>query len=200
MSGLSLEATGAATCRNGTDDALTGRAGLSSLGRSCRQLRDDAGIFSAETVPRRGVKRDRAGNRHVQALAVRRNLDPNQAVAVLARKVAKTGSLGAEDDAEPLDAGKMVDRRLAPGGKPGDMDAVLLQPLDGAGKIDHPDHGNMFERACRCAGQRPGFFGRVAMCRHHRGRAERQTASQNGADIARVGQLVEKQDADRIVT
>ena len=71
MSGLSIEATGAATCRNGTDNALTGRAGLSSLGQSCRQLRNDTSILSAETVPRRGVKRDRTSDRHVQALAVR---------------------------------------------------------------------------------------------------------------------------------
>lgn len=63
--------TGAATCRNCTENALTGRAGLSSLGRSCRQLRNDTSILSAKTVPRRGVKRDRTSDRHVQALAVR---------------------------------------------------------------------------------------------------------------------------------
>ena len=78
---------------------------------------------------------------------------------MLAREVAKTGSLGAEDDAQPLDVAKALHRRLALGGKPGDMDAILLQPFDCARKIDHPDHGNMFERPGGGAGQRPDSSG-----------------------------------------
>ena len=40
---------------------------------------DVADVRSAVAVPRRGVKRNRAGNRHIQALAVWRDLDPYKA-------------------------------------------------------------------------------------------------------------------------
>ena len=115
---------------------------------------------------------------------------------MLACEVAQPGPLGAKHDAEPLNLGELRDRRLALGGEPGDKDAVLLQPFDGAGKVDDPDHRKMFKRAGGGAGKHACLLGRVAMRRHHRLRAKRQAASENGADIARVGQPVEKKQAD----
>ena len=113
-----------------------------------------APVRSAKPVAGRGVKRDRAGDRHVQALAVRRDLDPHKAVAMFARQLAKPCSLGAENDAKTFDLGKPPDRHIAFGGKPGDMDVMFLQPFDRARKIDHADHRKLFKRPGGGAGQR----------------------------------------------
>ena len=105
-------------------------------------------------VPACRIERDGGGNRHIQAFAVLGNIDPHQPVAMAAGEMAEARPLGPHHDAKALDLVKRSDITLAVGGEARDLDAGLLKPFDGARQVDHSDHRNTFQRACRRAGQR----------------------------------------------
>ena len=70
-------------------------------------------------------------------------------------------------------------------------DAGRLQRDQRAGDVDRAQQRDGLQRTGRGLGERAGLLGRVAVLGDHRRHAERRGRAQDGADVARVGDLVE---------
>ena len=79
----------------------------------------------------------------------------------------------------------------AAGVQPDRPDTGRLQRDQRAGDVDRAQQRHGLQRAGRGLGERAGLLRRVAVLGDHRRHAERRGRAQDGADVARVGDLVE---------
>ncbi len=138
------------------------------------------------------VQGDRGGIRDVEAGDRAARRQTRQQVAGLARQAAQPGALGAQHQSDR--AARIGLGQAAVGGAV-EADAPepgRLQPLERPAQVAGLQVGQVLEGPGGRLGQNAGFGGGVVARRDHRRGAERGGRTQDGADIVRVGHLVEQ--------
>ncbi len=95
--------------------------------------------------------------------------------------------------ARPLEV-EIADARVAALVQAVEPEAGFLELVEGAGEVDGAHQRDDFERPRGGLGQHAGVGRRMAVGNDHAGGAEGRRRAQDGADIVRVGHLVEGQD------
>ena len=116
----------------------------------------------------------------------------HEPVAALARQLAQALALRAQHQRRALRPGQRLDaRRCASSSRPMTVHAELLQLGQRAGEVLHQRDRHMLERAGGRLGQRAVERRAVAARHDEAAGAERRGRAQDGADVVRVGDLVE---------
>ena len=157
--------------------------------------------FSALGCPlRQDVKRDRGGVRDVERGHIAARRQAAEKVAMLAGEAPEAAALGAQhqrDARRQVELGQGAFRLLL---QPQAPEPGLFDLLQRPGKVGDAQERHLLERARGCLGQHAGHRRRAVLRHQHGQRAEGGGRAQDGADIVRVGHLVEHDnDLRRII-
>ena len=142
------------------------------------------------------MERDGRCVRDIEARERTLGRDAAEAVACLSRELAQAFALGAKHQGEGEGQCRGLERLGSFLGKSDPEESCLAKLSQALRQIPNQNNGHDIERAARRLGERAGEGGRMPLRQHDARRPEGSGGAQYGADILRVGDLVEhEQDA-----